>query len=69
MLNAAIKACPTFDGRLASFDDTGILDMPGVRKIVRDLKGFSRPSEHEPKFSDLNEGHMMHVRSSYRNVR
>jgi signal transduction histidine kinase len=27
-----------------------------VRKIVRDLKGFSRPSEHEPKLSDLNEG-------------
>ncbi len=35
MLNAAIKACPTFGGRLASFDDTRVRDIPGVRKVVR----------------------------------
>ena len=35
MLNAAIKACPTFGGRLASFDDNGTVGMPGVRKVVR----------------------------------
>jgi isoquinoline 1-oxidoreductase beta subunit len=35
MLNAAIKACPTFGGSLASFDDAGVREMPGVRKVVR----------------------------------
>ncbi len=35
MLNAAIEACPTFGGRLKSFDNTSVGKMPGVRKIVR----------------------------------
>ncbi|MEJ2308863.1 MAG: molybdopterin-dependent oxidoreductase [Gammaproteobacteria bacterium] len=35
MLNAAIRQCPTFGGRLASFDDTRVKGMPGVRKVVR----------------------------------
>jgi isoquinoline 1-oxidoreductase beta subunit len=35
MLNAAIKACPTFGGRLKSFDDARVRNMPGVRKVVR----------------------------------
>ena len=35
MLHAAIKACPTFGGRLASFDAARVVDMPGVRKVVR----------------------------------
>ena len=35
MLNAAIRACPTFGGRLASFDDTEVRNRPGVRKVVR----------------------------------
>jgi isoquinoline 1-oxidoreductase beta subunit len=34
MLNAAIKACPVFTGKLASFDAAGVLEMPGVRKVV-----------------------------------
>jgi isoquinoline 1-oxidoreductase beta subunit len=34
MLNAAIKACPVFGGRLKSFDDTRVNKMPGVRKVV-----------------------------------
>ena len=34
MLNAAIKACPVFGGRLKSFDETRVRKMPGVRKVV-----------------------------------
>ena len=35
MLNAAINACPTFGGRLESFDDTKVRKLPGVRKVLR----------------------------------
>ena len=35
MLNAAIKACPVFGGKLASYDDKVANKMPGVRAIVR----------------------------------
>jgi len=35
MLNAAIKACPVFGGKLKSFDDSKVRKMPGVRKVVR----------------------------------
>jgi isoquinoline 1-oxidoreductase beta subunit len=35
MLNAAIKDCPVFGGKLASFDAAKAQGMPGVKKIVR----------------------------------
>jgi isoquinoline 1-oxidoreductase beta subunit len=35
MLHAAIKACPVFGGKLASFDDSKVLGRPGVRRVVR----------------------------------
>jgi isoquinoline 1-oxidoreductase beta subunit len=35
MLNAAIKACPTFGGKLKSFDATQVRKLPGVRKVLR----------------------------------
>jgi isoquinoline 1-oxidoreductase beta subunit len=35
MLNAAIRACPVFGGKLASFDAAAIEKMPGVRKVVQ----------------------------------
>ena len=35
MLNAAIKACPVFGGRLESFDSAVASKMPGVHAIVR----------------------------------
>jgi len=35
MLNAAIRACPTFGGRLKSFDASKVNKMAGVRKVVR----------------------------------
>ncbi len=35
MLNAAIKACPHFGGRIASYDAEAISSIPGVRKVVR----------------------------------
>jgi isoquinoline 1-oxidoreductase beta subunit len=35
MLNAAIKDCPVFGGKLASFDASKAQGMPGVKKIVR----------------------------------
>ena len=34
MLNAAIKACPVFGGKLKSFDDNIVSKMPGVHKVV-----------------------------------
>src|SRR5690606_24496157 len=34
MLNAAIKECPVFGGKLRSFDAAAIKDRPGVRKVV-----------------------------------
>lgn len=34
MLNASIKACPVFGGKLKSFDDSNVRTMPGVRKVV-----------------------------------
>jgi isoquinoline 1-oxidoreductase beta subunit len=34
MLNAAIKACPVFTGKLQSFDAAEVREMPGVRAVV-----------------------------------
>ncbi|MEO6017628.1 MAG: molybdopterin cofactor-binding domain-containing protein [Polaromonas sp.] len=35
MLNAAIKDCPVFGGKLKSFDASAVEKRPGVRKVVR----------------------------------
>jgi isoquinoline 1-oxidoreductase subunit beta len=35
MMNAAIKACPVFGGKLVSFDESRIAGMPGVRRAVK----------------------------------
>jgi isoquinoline 1-oxidoreductase beta subunit len=35
MLNAAIRACPVFGGKLVSFDEAKIASMPGVKRAVR----------------------------------
>jgi isoquinoline 1-oxidoreductase beta subunit len=35
MLNAAIKACPVFGGKLKSFDEAKVTGMKGVKKVVR----------------------------------
>ena len=35
MLNAAIKDCPVFGGKLKSYDEAKIAKMPGVKKVVR----------------------------------
>jgi len=35
MLNAAIKACPVFGGKLKSFDEAKVADMKGVKKVVK----------------------------------
>ena len=35
MLNAAIKDCPVFGGKLKSFDTAAISKRPGVKKVVR----------------------------------
>ena len=35
MLNAAIKDCPVFGGKLKSFDAAKVAQMPGVKKVVR----------------------------------
>ena len=35
MLNAAIKECPVFGGKVKSVDDTAVINRPGVKKVVR----------------------------------
>jgi len=35
MLYAAISACPVFGGKLTSYDETKVTDMPGVKHVVR----------------------------------
>ncbi len=35
MLNASIKACPVFGGKVVSFDAAKVMAMPGVRKVVQ----------------------------------
>src|SRR3954451_14235021 len=35
MLNAAIKDCPVYGGKLVSYDESKISGMPGVKKVVR----------------------------------
>src|SRR5450432_4428753 len=35
MLNAAIKDCPVFGGKLTSFDEAKVMGMKGVKKVVR----------------------------------
>ncbi len=35
MLNAAIKDCPVFGGKIKSVDDTAVLKRPGVKKVIR----------------------------------
>jgi isoquinoline 1-oxidoreductase beta subunit len=35
MLNAAIKDCPVFGGKLTSYDESKVAGMPGVKKVVR----------------------------------
>jgi isoquinoline 1-oxidoreductase subunit beta len=35
MLYAAINACPVFGGKLGSYDEAKISDMPGVKKVVK----------------------------------
>lgn len=35
MLNATIRRCPVFGGKLKGFDETQVAGMPGVRKVLR----------------------------------
>lgn len=35
MLNAALKTCPVFGGKVKSFDDAKVRKLPGVRKVLR----------------------------------
>jgi isoquinoline 1-oxidoreductase subunit beta len=35
MLNAAIKACPVFGGKLKSYDEAKVASMKGVKKVVK----------------------------------
>ena len=35
MLNASIKACPVFGGKVKSFDAAKVEKMPGVKKVVQ----------------------------------
>src|SRR4051794_29678906 len=35
MLNAAIRDCPVFGGKVKSYDEAAVLKRPGVKKVVR----------------------------------
>ncbi|GLS28083.1 xanthine dehydrogenase family protein molybdopterin-binding subunit [Marinibactrum halimedae] len=35
MLNASIKACPVFGGTVASFDESKVMKLPGVKSVVK----------------------------------
>ena len=35
MLNAAIKACPVFGGKIKSYDEAKVMGMKGVKKVVK----------------------------------
>ena len=35
MLNAAVKACPVHGGKLVSYDEAKVANMPGVRRVVK----------------------------------
>jgi len=35
MLHAAVKACPVFGGRLASYNETKLSGRPGIRRVVK----------------------------------
>jgi isoquinoline 1-oxidoreductase subunit beta len=35
MLNAAVKACPVHRGKLVSYDEAKVANMPGVRRVVK----------------------------------
>lgn len=35
MLNASIRMCPVFSGKLKSFDAAKVMSMPGVKKVVK----------------------------------
>ncbi len=35
MLNAVVRACPHFGGKIASFDPAAVSGMPGVKKVVK----------------------------------
>jgi len=35
MLNASIRACPTFGGKLKAFDESKVRTLPGVRAVLR----------------------------------
>src|SRR5258706_11304972 len=35
MLNAAVMACPVHGGKLVSYDEAKVANMPGVRRVVR----------------------------------
>jgi isoquinoline 1-oxidoreductase beta subunit len=35
MLNAAVKACPVFGGKVKSFDESAVASMKGVKKVVQ----------------------------------
>src|SRR5256884_1920641 len=35
MLNAAVKDCPVFGGKLKSYDEAKVAGMPGVKKVVK----------------------------------
>ncbi|KXF74950.1 aldehyde dehydrogenase [Paramesorhizobium deserti] len=35
MVNAAVRACPYFGGKVASFDAAAVASMPGVQKVVQ----------------------------------
>ncbi len=42
MLYASLERCPVFEGKVASFDATKAMAVPGVKKVVRDFERRGR---------------------------
>ena len=55
MLNAAIRDCPVYGGKLVSYDESRIAGMPGLKKVVR-VMDIKRPSGEKRWGGDILEG-------------
>src|SRR5262249_57304801 len=50
MLNAAVRQCPVYGGKLKSGDEAKIANMPGVKKVgrIKDNPGPAGPGSYSP---------------------
>ena len=56
LLNAAIKDCPVFGGKVKSFDAAAVMSRPGVKKVVHMSSSaiYGAPKDNPVKVSNLH---------------